>query len=76
MSHNDEVCTSDPDELESLLAAKPDYWLTKSLLLSSPKITGNASTLLTRHPTPNPQPLDDSPRPRKRIKVSFAEAKV
>ena len=76
MSHNDEVWTSDPDELESLLAAKPDYWETKPLLPSSPQITTIASVRLIQKPIPSSQPSDDSPRPRKRIKVSFAEAKL
>lgn len=78
MSHDDEVYTSDPDELEILLATKPEYWRTDTLSPPSLKITGNTSNRLTREPIPSPQPQlsDDSPRPRKRIKVSFEEAKT
>lgn len=68
MSHNDEVSTSDPDELEILLATKPDYW--PEILF--PKILTNATTELV----PNSQPSDDSPRPRKRMKVSSEEAET
>jgi len=70
MSLNDEVCTSDPDELESLFATKPNYWRTKPPLSSSSQIADNTSILLTQKPIPSSQPLDDSPRPRKRLKVS------
>jgi O-succinylbenzoate synthase len=73
MSHNDEVCTSDPDELEIFLATKPGYWQAKPLLLSYPQITDNTSIRLTQELIPSSQLSDDSPRPRKRMKVSSME---
>ena len=76
MSHNDEVSTSDPDELEILLATKPDYWRENLFLSSSPKIITNTDTRFTLEPVPNSQSSDDSPRPRKRVKVSSIEAKT
>jgi hypothetical protein len=63
----DEVCTSDPDELEIVLAKEPDYWWTKP---PSPQVTDNTSIRLPQTPLPSSQPSDDSPRPRKRMKVS------
>lgn len=71
MSCNDEVCTSDPDELESFLATKPGYWQAKPLLLPHPQVTDNTRKWLAHEQIQSSQPSDDSPRPRKRMKVSF-----
>ena len=70
MSHNDEVCTSDPDELEIILALRPEYWQ-KLLLQLSPQTVDDRSVQLSQTPIPRSQPFDDSPRPRKRVKVCF-----
>lgn len=72
MSH-DEVCTSDPDELEIILAGKPDYWRRNENYLYSPRVEDGASRRSTQTPAvPSSQSLDDSPRPRKRVKVCSA----